>query len=137
MKTSKTFCILGVLAATLAGGTARGQIAWTGASDTNWSNPANWGGTAPGGGDVGLFSSNSAYTNQPNLTTASAIGGLWSTGSAPVAISGSPLSINDAAVNGNTSIGIEMDAGAGSMAISAPLVLGAPQTWLNNSGNPL
>ena len=64
----------------LAGGTARGQIAWIGGSDSNWSNSANWGGTVPGGGDVGLFQAGAAYPNQPNLTAPSPIGGLWNTG---------------------------------------------------------
>jgi fibronectin-binding autotransporter adhesin len=138
MRTSRTNYFIGILAALLAYDTASAQpVSWTGASDTDWSNVANWGGTAPGPSDVGLFSSNSAYTNQPNLTAASAIGGLWGTGGAPVAITGSPLTLNGASINGNASAGIEMDAGAGSMAIGAPLVLGGTQSWLNNSGSPL
>jgi fibronectin-binding autotransporter adhesin len=134
----RLYGIIAILAALLACGTAGAQpVSWSGASDTDWSNAANWGGTAPGASDVGLFSSNGAYSNQPNLTTASAIGALWNTGSAPVSISGSPLTLNSALVNGNTSVGIEMDTGAGSMGIGAPLVLGGAQSWLNNSGNPL
>jgi MYXO-CTERM domain-containing protein len=140
MKTSKTFCILGVLIALLAGGgtlrVARGQIAWTGVSDTDWSNAANWAGTAPGGGDIALFNANSAYPNQPNLTVASPIGGLWYTGGAALSISGSPpLTVNGATISGNASTGIELDAGAGSLAIEAPLYLASGQTWLNNSSN--
>ena len=115
----------------------RQPISWTGISDSDWSNAANWGGTAPGPSDVGLFSSNAAYPNQPNLTAASAIGGLWNTGSASVSIGGSPLTLNSATINGNASTGIEMDTGAASMTIGALLVLGGSQSWLNNSSNPL
>ena len=61
---------------------AVGPIAWTGTSDTNWSNAANWGGTAPGSSDVAQFNLNGTYPNQPSLSTAAAVGGLWNTGSA-------------------------------------------------------
>ena len=80
---------------------------------------------------------NATYTFQPNLTAAATVGGLWSTGSGAPTISGSPLTLNGAMINSNSATGIETDPGAGSLTITAPLVLGGPQTWRNNSSTPL
>ncbi len=106
-------------------------------SGTTWGSAANWGGTAPGSADIGLFSSNTAYTSQPTLTGTAAVGGLWSTGSAALVVSGSALTLSGVVINGNAATGIEMDAGAGSLTITAPLVLAGSQTWLNSSGSLL
>ena len=47
------------------------------------------------------------------------------------------LSINGVTLNGNASTGIELDPGAGSMSIGAPVLLGGSQQWFNNSGSAL
>jgi fibronectin-binding autotransporter adhesin len=104
---------------------------------TTWSAASNWGGTAPGGTDVGQFTTGPSYAFQPALTSTGSIGGIWDTGSGPVTVSGSTLTLNSATINGNAATGIEMDPAAGAMTISSALVLGGSQTWLNNSSNLL
>ena len=105
------------------------------AGTTTWSAATNWiGGSVPGSSDVGLFNAGS-YAAQPNLTSAGTAGGLWDTGGGSVAISGSALTLKGGLLSGG-STGIELDSTAGSMTISAGLVLGAAQQWLNNSPSP-
>ncbi len=50
---------------------------------------------------------------QPNLAAPYSVGGVWSTGVGSVMITGAALTLNSATVNGNPSIGVEMDPGAG------------------------
>lgn len=45
---------------------------------TDWGNGANWGGTPPGGSDVGQFTLPS-YNFQPNVAELDTIGGVWNT----------------------------------------------------------
>jgi hypothetical protein len=118
--------------ATLA---SSGAIAWSNFG-TAWNVTSNWTGGVPGSLNVALFGLG-GYTYQPILTTTASIGALWNTGGGSMAITGTTLTINSATVNGNADMGIEMDPGAGSLTISAPLNLAAPQTWLNNSTAPL
>ena len=109
--------------------------AWSN-SGTAWNVNSNWTGVVPGGADTALFS-RGAYTFQPNLPVAATVGALWDTGAGSLAITGNTLTINSATVNGNAGTGIEMDAGAGAMTISAPLTLATSQSWLNNSAATL
>jgi autotransporter-associated beta strand protein len=109
--------------------------AWSN-SGTTWSVASNWVGAVPGSADVAQFNLG-AYAFQPNLTAAASVGALWNTGSGSLAIAGSTLTLNSATINGNSSAGIEMDAGAGALTISSSLALGVPQMWLNNSSSPL
>ena len=102
----------------------------------DWGTAANWGGTVPTGADTGLFNA-ASYPFEPNLAAPYAVGGVWSTGSGSVAVTGSALTLNSTTVNGNPSTGIEMDPGAGALMFSNSLGLGASQTWLNNSGSLL
>ena len=63
---------------------------------------------------------------------------IWDTGSGTLTISSNTLTLDGAIVNGSTvPLGVEMDNGSGSLAISSALVLGGSQTWLNNSSNLL
>ncbi len=103
---------------------------------SDWGTVANWGGTVPTGTDIGLFNAGS-YPFQPDLRAPYAVGGVWSTGSGNVVITDNALTLNSTTVNGNPSIGIEMDPGAGALTFSNSLVVGGPQTWLNNSGSLL
>jgi autotransporter-associated beta strand protein len=114
---------------------AQNVYTWANAG-TNWGTPANWGGTVPTGADIGLFNA-ASYTSEPNLAATFAVGGVWSTGSGTVAVTGGALRLNASTVNGNPSTGIEMDAGAGALTFSNSLGLGGTQTWLNNSGSQL
>lgn len=105
---------------------------------TDWGTGANWGGSVPGPADVGLFTSPTPYGYQPNVGEVNTIGGIWQTGGAAVNVTGgSPLTINGATINGNANTGIELDPGAGAVSISAPVVVGGSQQWLNNSSSAL
>ena len=116
---------------------AQTTYTWSGTSSVNWSDAANWGGTAPGSGDIALFNG-STYTYQPTIGSSTSVGGLWDTGSSALAIGGAgTLTLNAATINGNAATGIEMDPGAGPWTISAPIALGAAQTWINNSASLL
>lgn len=59
------------------GGTATaGLVTWSGNTDTNWSNTANWSpAQEPGSGDVAYFA-NMSYANNPTLTNNIALGGI-------------------------------------------------------------
>ena len=80
---------------------------------TTWGDASNWGGNAPGSGDIGMFGLG-AYTYQPNLLVAAAVGGIWETGGGGLTIGGvSTLTLQAALINGNYATGIEMDPGTG------------------------
>jgi fibronectin-binding autotransporter adhesin len=112
---------------------------WTGATSTTWSTSTNWDTTPPGGtSDNAVF--NNTFTNQPNLGATATAGGLWMTGSVGqnVTISGSTLTLQGNTIGGTTGLGILVDNANGfTFTITAPLKLGAAQTWRNNSGNLL
>jgi fibronectin-binding autotransporter adhesin len=127
--------VLGLGMASAAKVAPAATFTWSG-SGTDWSTAGNWGGTAPGTADIALFAG-ASYANQPALGSPAGVGGIWDTGGGAVTVSGSALTINAATINGNANTGIELDGGAGSLAIGAPVVLGAAQTWLNDSGSLL
>jgi fibronectin-binding autotransporter adhesin len=115
---------------------------WTGTTNTTWSTGTNWfEGTPPGGtADNAVFDGTFTTGNQPNLTATTTAGGLWMTGSIGqnVVISGSTLTLQGNTIGGTAGLGILMDnANAFTLTISAPLKLGAAQTWRNNSGGLL
>ena len=112
------------------------SFVWSSTATGPWNVAANWGGSVPGPGDIASFTS-SSYANGPNLTTSTGAGALWQTGSGAITITGSALTLYSNVVNSNSNVGIEMDAGAGSLTINVPLVLPSSQTWINNSANPL
>jgi fibronectin type 3 domain-containing protein len=102
------------------------------AVSTAWQTGSNWqGGAAPASSltaSVAGFDS-STYAFQPNAGTTSIAGlqiGDGSTSTAPLTIAGTALSLGAA--------GINMAANAGAATMTAPLTLGAPQTWSNGSG---
>ena len=108
----------------------------TNASGPAWSAASNWGGTLPGAADIAKFSG-AAYAFQPSLTTTASVGGIWSTGSASLTISGSELALYGTTINSKSGTGIEVDAGAGALNINAPLDLQNNQQWINNSVNSI
>ena len=115
----------------------RGQNVYTWANvGSDWGTAANWGGTVPSGANTGLFNT-ASYPFEPNLAANYAVGGVWSTDSGNVTVTGSALTLDPMTVNGNPSIGIEMDASAGALTFSNSLGLGGSQSWLNNSGSLL
>ncbi len=113
---------------------------WTGATNAVWGTGSNWTGSNPTSGDNAVF--NSTFANQPNLGAAATAGGIWMTGSISigqnVTISGSTLTLQGNTINGTAGLGILVDnANAFTLTITAPLKLGANQTWTNSSGNLL
>jgi autotransporter-associated beta strand protein len=113
---------------------------WTGGTDTVWSTNGNWTGNHPAAGDNAIFSG--AFTNQPNITSATAITGIYmTTGVAQnVTVSGSALTLNGGTVpsGGTAGLGILVDnTSAFTLTFSAPLKVGNAQIWRNSSGNLL
>lgn len=125
-----------LLAAMLAGNSAGAStIGWTGTTDTTWATGTNWtGGTAPANNlttDIALFNL-TLYPNQPNAGTTSVNGiqiGDGTTSTAALTIGGTALTLGSG--------GITMNANAGAATITAPITLGAAQTWTNNSSSLL
>ena len=132
-----TIVAVGLVGIVTAGNASAAVLTWSN-SGTAWNTASNWGGTAPGSFDTGLFSLSGSYTYQPNLTATATVGGLWDTGSGTLTIGGSTLTLSGTSINGSVAAeGIEMDPGAGALTISAPLALGAAQQWGNNSSSLL
>src|SRR2546423_8014436 len=110
---------------------------WSGLSNTTWNTGANWvGGSAPASGDNALF--DSGFSNQPNLTGNTTVGGIWMKGSVlqDVTISGSSntLTLNGNTINGIANLGILIDSTAGfKLTINCGLRVGNSQSWTNNS----
>ena len=113
-------------------------ITWSGASGTDataWADGTNWvGGIAPTDDlitDLAVFDLADFTGKQPNAGTRSVTGLQIGSGSATGALtlSGTQLTLGAS--------GIDMQANAGAAAISAPVVLGANQTWANASSNHL
>ncbi len=115
---------------------AQGVFTWSGTGSTTWSSTANWWNAAvPGAGDIALFNSGT-YTNQPTLTANQAVGAVWDNGTGTVAISANTLTINGATIDGNAGSGVVLESGAGSLTIGSGVLLGAAQTWYNNTSGP-
>jgi autotransporter-associated beta strand protein len=103
------------------------DIAWNGTTDAAWASGGNWaGGVAPANSittDKAVFNL-TTYPNQPDAGTTSINGliiGDGTTGTAPLALSGTQLTIGAG--------GIDMKANAGAATIASPVTLGAAQTW--------
>ena len=113
-----------------------GNVGADSGASGNWS-PA---GPPTGGTAVAQFTS-PAYAFQPSLLSVSqSLAGIWDNGAGSLTIgSNSPfaLTLSGTTVNGHLTTGLEVDSGAGSLTISAPVSIGAAKTWLNNSTNPV
>ena len=121
------------------GGFADGNNVWAisnGSTASNWASDV--GGTdtslTPGSGSTVIFSATGA-TNQGGMvlgTNMSIAGAVVSDTNAVV--------LNNT-VNGHTltmgAAGLQINSGAGAVTIAAPVVLGAAQSWLNDSGSLL
>ncbi|MFL6596119.1 MAG: autotransporter-associated beta strand repeat-containing protein, partial [Chthoniobacterales bacterium] len=114
---------------------------WSGAVSTDFSANGNWSGAAPGANDNGVF--NGAFTNQPNVSVNSSIGGLWMTTGVTSNVNitgtgGAILSLSGNTINAAAGLGILVDnTSAFALSISAKLQLAGIQTWRNNSANLL
>ena len=114
---------------------------WSGSSNTTWNTGGNWvGGNAPSAGDNALF--DSAFSNQPNLTGNTSVGGIWMKGSVgqDVTISGGAftLTLNGNTINGTAGLGILIDStDAYKLTINCGLKVGNNQSWTNNSSSLL
>jgi fibronectin-binding autotransporter adhesin len=120
-------------------------IDWSGAGDSTWSNNGNWvGGTAPANDlltDIARLNL-ASYTNQPNVTAPTSVNGIVvDSASGALTINGvGPLSVGSG--------GITVNAGAGAVTISVPVMADYlptsagsagqnTETWTNNSSNTL
>ena len=116
---------------------------------TNWSNSQT---TITDAGVLPAFNTNVFFTvNNPpganNLTTTLGENftinslnflGTGTSATSPVSISGNTLTINAGTANGNTAgNGINVAFGNGAVTLASNVVLGASQTWTNNSSNTL
>jgi fibronectin-binding autotransporter adhesin len=117
-----------------------GDPDWTGATSTTWSVSTNWSPNAtPAPTDIVRFTG--TFTNQPNLTASASAGGLWMTGTLGQNVTlslsaGTALTINGTTINGTGGLGILVDnTDTRTLTISAPITLGAAETWRNSSGN--
>jgi autotransporter-associated beta strand protein len=112
---------------------------------TNWLNaPAGTdAGALPSGGTNVYFTANTAANLTTTLGQDFTINSLTFTGAGTsatksVTISGNTLTINASDANGNPAgNGIVVQASSGAHTIASAVVLGASQTWTNNSTNPL
>ena len=116
---------------------------------TNWSNSQT---SISEAGALPAFNTNVFFTvNNPpgasNLTTTLGENftinslnflGTGTSATSPVSISGNTLTINAGTANGNTAgNGINVAVGNGAVTLASNVVLGASQTWTNNSSNTL
>jgi autotransporter-associated beta strand protein len=120
---------------------AQTVINWTGSTSTDWATGSNWqGGTAPSNdltGNIAGFDS-ATYSFQPLAPNSRAIAGIQ------VGASSAAVTINTGG-SGNRmrigSSGITMASGAGALSLGVEstdgVVLGASQTWQNNSASLL
>jgi autotransporter-associated beta strand protein len=135
---SKGFVVIFAFAIAVGGfgPTARATTYTWNNAGTDWNTAANWTtAVVPGNADVSRFNS-ATYGNLPSLSAASSASGLWMSGAGSLSVGGSGLTLyGTAAINGNSNAGIQMDAGAGSLTINAPLTMGAAQTWYNNASS--
>jgi fibronectin-binding autotransporter adhesin len=114
---------------------------WTGGT-IDWNTGTNWGGKGgkvPGNIDNAVF--NGTFTNQPNVSASTNPGGIWMTNTVGqnVTISanaGTTITLQGNTINGTAGLGILVDnTNAFTLTISAPLKIGAAQTWTNSSSN--
>lgn len=137
----RTLRVLSVAAILLLTGIAPASatdISWTGATSTAWATTSNWStGAKPGSGDNAVF--NGTFSNQPDLASNQALGGIWMTGAVGqnVTITGTNiLSLTGNTINGNAGLGILIDNNNSfTLTINPTLKVVNDQTWRNNSGN--
>src|SRR5437588_3179176 len=115
---------------------------WVGNHNIAWSFGSNWSPSGvPGATDNAVF--NSSFSGfLPSLgTTPETVGGIWMSGTvgANITINGTAvLTLNGNTISGTAGLGILVNnANAFTLTINPPILLGANQTWRNNSGNPL
>jgi autotransporter-associated beta strand protein len=110
------------------------DISWTGATSTAWSTSTNWSSsTVPGNLDNALF--DGTFSNQPTLTAAASVGGLWMTDSVgqDVTIGGAHLlSIEGNTIGSTPNLGILIDSSPYALTIDADIKVVNSQTWTNN-----
>jgi autotransporter-associated beta strand protein len=111
--------LLGLLVFTLAYAACAADRTWSGASDNNWSTPANWGGAAPAAGDALFFAGTTRLTNTNDLPAGTAFSGIaYSAGAGAFTLSGNALSLD-----GNIS-----NRSANTQVINLPMTLTAVRT---------
>ena len=129
--------VAAALSTTSAASAAATVFTW-GNVGSDWGAAGDWSPAGPptGGTAIAQFTS-AAYGFQPMLlSTSQSLAGIWDNGTGALTIgANSPnvLTLSGTTVNGHLTTGLELDSGAGSLTISAPVNISAAQTWLNNS----
>ena len=114
---------------------------WNGSIDTNWGNNNNWTPAgAPSAGQNAKFST--TFTNQPNISGNTSVGGIWMTTgvgqNVTISGSGGALTLQGSTINSIAGLGILVDnSSTYTLTISEGLQIGNAQTWMNSSGNLL
>ena len=141
-RSALTLVGLGVGAAVCLSATisSAADISWNGGFNAAWGTKQNWStNSVPSSTDNAKF--NSTFTNQPNVSSSATIGGIWMTTGVGqnVTIGGaSTLTLAGNTINGTAGLGLLVDnTSAFTLTINCPLLLGATQSWANNSSNLL
>jgi fibronectin-binding autotransporter adhesin len=129
--TSTIFCVL-----LLAGIAPAAIYDWSGVTNGNMNNAANWGGTVPGSNDVARWNA-ASYGNAPTANVDMKIGELlFEAGNTAGVTFGA--GIFTLTLSGNPGAGIQLNNGSGAVNTGgAKFTLGASQTWANNSASTL
>lgn len=127
------------IALALAAGPAAAQTTYTwtgGGSDGNWSNPANWGGTAPASSPTGTRVNLAGTANTTTTidaaygNTLQVLGLSFAPGAGPFAVNGGGPVLEvgaEGVVYGTAALG----GGSADQTVAAPVRLGADQMWVN------
>ena len=106
------------------------MVFWVGSSSANWDDTNNWLlGRMPGSGDEVVLDYLTTGNTSIVLAQPTAVGGLALQESAPVTLSGSPLTVNAGGIN---TLSAFYDT-----SINCDLALGAAQTWRTGGGRTL
>ena len=113
------------------------NASWIGGTSNVWSNAANWtAGGPPVAGQIATFDANFTGANQPQIQAATTVGELHMATGVTQNVTLSASGANILTIGGVGGIGILVDnSNAFTLTISAPVTLGAAQTWTNSSTN--
>ncbi len=122
---------------------AHAQVTWLGGTagnPTDWDTGGNWTGGSVPNAATGIAEFNSSFANQPSLSTATGVGGIWvTTGVAGTTTIGGTATLTIAGnntINGNANTGILLDDTANnSLTISSPIAISNSTSFtVNNAG---
>jgi autotransporter-associated beta strand protein len=130
-------CAVGIVGATPSHAV---DVTFTGPGTLTWESTANWvGGSLPTTSDVAVFTQN-AGTTEPTINAAYSVGGLRFTNTGTTLIRGVSrqyLTIGASGITANVGAGAATIGSNAATANRIGVILGANQTWTNNSSNLL